>query len=129
MTGESSVGPQDPKGRLIAIFAGAVLLPSIALSLMSLYSVPNQAEGLKATLLKRAQTVLFYVEKDLEGKARDKALEAARAVGTERLLDGSKSAIDSALKRAGLDPKSFEALRLEAPSRSSRSALEQAKDR
>ncbi len=124
-----AASPQDPKGRLIAIFAGAVLLPSIALSLMSLYSVPSQAEGLKATLLKRAQTVLFYVEKDLEAKARDRALEAARAVGTERLLDGGKGAIDAALKRAGLDPKSFEALRLEASSRSSRSALEQAKDR
>lgn len=108
--------PQDPKGRLIAIFAGAVLLPSLALSLVSLYSVPSQAEGLKVSLLRRAEKVLYYVEKDLETAAREKALEAARAVGTERLLEGREAAIQAALRGAGIDPGIFESLRLEAGS-------------
>src|SRR5207244_12334678 len=76
--------PQDPKGRLIAIFAGAVLLPSLALSVVSLKSVVPQAEGLKAQLRERAQIVLSYVAKDLSTAARAEALEAAPAVGTER---------------------------------------------
>ncbi len=108
--------PQDPKGRLIAIFAGAVLLPSVALSVLSLYSVPKQAETMKIQLLKRAERVLYYVEKDLEAAARNQALEAARAVGTERLLDGPFSEIQRALKKGGIDPAIFESLRLEAAS-------------
>ena len=108
--------PQDPKGRLIAIFAGAVLLPSVALSVLSLYSVPKQAENMKIQLLRRAEKVLYYVEKDLETAARNQALEAARAVGTERLLDGPFSEIQQALKKGGIDPAIFESLRLEAAS-------------
>jgi signal transduction histidine kinase len=108
--------PPDPKARLIAIFAGAVLLPSIALSVMSLYSVPTQAEGLKATLKKRQEAILFYVEKDLAAAARARALEAARVVGTERLLEGRHEAIADALRRAGQDPGVFETLRLDAAS-------------
>jgi signal transduction histidine kinase len=114
--------PPDPKARLIAIFAGAVLLPSIALSVMSLYSVPTQAEGLKATLKKRQELILFYVEKDLAAAARARALEAARAVGTERLLEGRPETIAGALRRAGLDPGVFETLRLDAASTRARGA-------
>lgn len=106
--------PQDPKGRLIAIFAGAVLLPSLALSVVSLYSVPSQAEQLKLSLLRRAEKVLYYVEKDLETAARNKALEAARAAGTERLLEGRPEVIHQALREAGIEPDVFESLRLEA---------------
>jgi len=108
--------PHDPKGRLISIFAGAVLLPSLALSVMSFYSVPRQAEALKINLYKRAEKTLWYVEKDLETSARNKALEAARAVGTERLLEGRPEVVDAALREAGIDPDNFESLRLEAGS-------------
>lgn len=121
--------PQDPKGRLIAIFAGAVLLPSIALSVMSLYSVPSQAEGMKAQLRKRAEIVLSYVEKDLATTARARALEAARAVGTERLLEGRPELIAEALRQAGVDPGVFETLRLDASSRVARGGEEGSKDR
>jgi signal transduction histidine kinase len=110
--------PQDPKGRLIAIFAGAVLLPSLALSVVSLKSVPPQAEGLKLQLRERAQVVLSYVEKDLAAAARAKALEAARAIGTERLLEGRPEVIAQTLRRSGIDPGIFETLRLEAFARS-----------
>jgi signal transduction histidine kinase len=113
---ELATRPADPKGRLISIFAGAVLLPSIALSVLSLYSVPKQAEAFKFELLKQAEKKLYYIEKDLEAAARNRALEAARAVGTERLLEGRRSAIDRALQQAGIDPSRFESLRLEAGS-------------
>ena len=122
--------PQDPKGRLIAIFAGAVLLPSIALSVMSLYSVPKQAEGMKIMLFKQAEKALAYVEKDLAQAGRNRALEAARAVGTERLLDGRPEVIARALRQARIDPGIFETLRLEAASsRMARRAEEGSKDR
>jgi len=121
--------PQDPKGRLIAIFAGAVLLPSVALSVLSLYSVPKQAENMKIQLLRRAEKVLYYVEKDLETAARNKALEAARAVGTARLLDGQPEQIKASLKTAGIDPAVFESLRLEAASSRIRTPSPDARNR
>jgi signal transduction histidine kinase len=108
--------PQDPKSRLILIFAGAVLVPSIALSVLSFYSVPRQAEAMKMELLRRADKVLGYVEKDLESSARQAALQAARAVGTEKLLDGRPRVIRAALAAAGIDPSEFDSLRLEAAS-------------
>jgi signal transduction histidine kinase len=108
--------PQDPKGRLISIFAGAVLLPSLALSVMSLNAVPKQAEAMKYELTKSAEKVLGYIEKDLETIARNKALEAARAVGPNKLLDGRIEVTRPALKEAGLRPDIFDSLRLEASS-------------
>jgi len=105
----------DPKKRLIALFVGAVLLPSVALSVLSFNSVPRHADALKANLYKQAEKVLYYVEKDLEMKAQQWALEAARVVGTERLLIGDGEEIRAALegsKVAGL----FDVLRLEASS-------------
>ncbi len=74
-------GPQDPRGRLVSIFVGAVLLPSVALSALSFHAVPKHAESLKISLLKQAEKVLYYIEKDLEMTARSKALEAARRWG------------------------------------------------
>jgi signal transduction histidine kinase len=105
--------PPDPKGRLVSIFVGAVLLPSVALSALSFFAVPKQAEATKIALLKRAEWVLYYVEEDLERTARSKALEAARAVGSERLLEGRAAAIRAALEASGLQA-TFEELHLEA---------------
>src|SRR5688500_19280159 len=80
--------PHDPRGRLISIFVGAVLLPSLALSYVALDFVPELAKGRKASQVKTAERALFYIEKELAQSAQAKALEAARAVGTERLFDG-----------------------------------------
>src|SRR5258707_12484486 len=80
--------PTDPRGRLISIFVGAVLLPSIALSVLSFHDVPRYAETLRIGLLKQADKVLYYTEKDLEMSARALALEAARAAGPGPLLEG-----------------------------------------
>jgi signal transduction histidine kinase len=105
--------PHDPKGRLVSIFVGAVLLPSVALSVVSFHAVPRQAEATKIMLMKRAERVLYYIEEDLERTARAKALEAARVVGAERLLDGRAEVAASALREAGMAEPIFETLRLE----------------
>jgi signal transduction histidine kinase len=106
----------DPGGRVVSIFVGAVLLPSIALSFLSFHAVPKLSENTKAALLKAAERALYYVEKDLETKARGKALEAARAVGPEALVDGRPEVLHKALVKASLDPGMFETLRLEGSS-------------
>src|SRR5260221_200359 len=105
--------PTDPRGRLISIFVGAVLLPSIALSVLSFHDVPRYAETLRIGLLKQADKVLYYTEKELEMMARARALEAARAVGPERLLEGRPEVIRTALDQAGLTETQFDTLRLE----------------
>jgi signal transduction histidine kinase len=108
--------PEDGRGRLIAIFVGAVLLPSAALSYVAFDWVHKLAKGREANEIKRAERQLFYIEKDLAQSARARALEAARAVGTERLLDGRQDVIRQALREAGLDAQTFEYLHLEASS-------------
>jgi signal transduction histidine kinase len=107
-------GVSDSRGRIVWIFAGAVLLPSIALSVLSFNAIPKQAENLKISLLKQADQLLYYAEQDLEEATRGKALEAARAVGPERLLEGRRGPIRAALAQAGMDDVQFESLRLEA---------------
>jgi len=108
--------PQDGKGRLISIFVGAVLLPSLALSYVSIEFVPELASGRKASAYKDAERTLYYVEKDLAERAQEQALEAARVVGSDRLLDGRPEVIVPALKEAGLDWDMFKTLRLEGSS-------------
>jgi signal transduction histidine kinase len=107
-------GVSDSRGRIVWIFVGAVLLPSIALSVLSFNAIPKQAENLKISLLKQADQLLYYAEQDLEEATRGKALEAARAVGPERLLEGRRGPIRAALAQAGMDDVQFESLRLEA---------------
>jgi signal transduction histidine kinase len=107
-------GPADSRARIVSIFVGAVLLPSVALSILSFRAVPKQAESLKLSLKRGADQVLAKVEQDLETAARAQALKAARAVGADLLLDGRPRAIRAALKRAGLGDMHFDSLRLEA---------------
>ena len=104
----------DSRGRVVSIFVGAVLLPSIALSVLSFNAVPKQAENLKISLKEQAKKVLYYVEQDLETTARAQALEAARVVGPERLLEGRPKVVRAALREGGLDDTMFDSLRLEA---------------
>jgi signal transduction histidine kinase len=104
----------DSRGRIVSIFVGAVLLPSIALSVLSFNAVPKQAENLKLSLLRQAEQLLYFVEEDLEQATRRRALEAARAVDPELLLEGRTDAVRKALVDAGLGNVSFESLRLEA---------------
>ena len=104
----------DSRGRIVSIFVGAVLLPSIALSVVSFNAVPKQAENLKLSLLRQAEQLLYYVEEDLEQATRKKALEAARAVDPEVLLEGRPDAVRKALAQAGLSQVGFDSLRLEA---------------
>jgi signal transduction histidine kinase len=65
----------------------------------------------------RAEKLLYYVEQDLARVARDRALDAAKKVGMERLLDGRADEIEAALEQAGYAPGTFESLRLEGFSR------------
>jgi signal transduction histidine kinase len=104
----------DSRSRIVSIFLGAVLLPSIALSVLSFNAVPKHAENLKISLLRQAEQVLYFTEQDLERAARARALRAARAVGPDLLLEGRPSAIREALQKAGLGDMEFESLRLEA---------------
>jgi len=105
----------DSRGKLISIFVGAVLLPSVALSVLTFNSVPKHAESLRVGMLNQAEKVLKWVEKDLEMAAQGKALDAARTIGTERLLVGHDAEIEEALEQAGLG-KVFVSLRLQASS-------------
>jgi signal transduction histidine kinase len=108
--------PQDGKGRLISIFVGAVLLPSLALSYLAIDFVPEMAKGREVVRRWDAERTLYLIEKDLAQNAQNQALEAARALGAERLLDGRIEAIVPALKDAGLDWDMFSSLRLEGSS-------------
>jgi signal transduction histidine kinase len=105
--------PPDGKGRLISIFVGAVLLPSLALSYVAIDFVPEMAKGREVLRQRDAERTLYLIEKDLGQNAQAQALEAARAVGAERLLDGRLEAIVPALKEAGLEWDMFTSLRLE----------------
>lgn len=107
----------DTKGRLISLFVGAVLLPSVALSVLSFAAVPRQAEAQRMEQYRRAEKLLYYVEQDLARVARDRALEAAKKVGTDVLLDGRPEVVLPALEQAGYAPETFESLRLEGYSR------------
>jgi signal transduction histidine kinase len=107
--------PDDPKGRLISIFVGAVLLPSLALSYVSIDFVKELAKKREATEIKRAERTLFYIEKDLTQTAQAKALEAARLLGPDKLLDGRPQVIQAALREGGMDG-AFESLHLEGSS-------------
>jgi signal transduction histidine kinase len=106
--------PTDSRGRVVSLFVGAVLLPSIALSVLSFNAVPKHAENLKISLKRQAEKMLAYVEQDLETAARARALEAARAVGPDLLLEGRPRVIRAALHKAGMDQVEFDSLRLEA---------------
>jgi len=109
-THTSAPPPHDAKGRIIAIFVGAVLLPSLALSYVSIALVPKLATQTRMSEIKRAERALYYVEKDLQHAAEKKALEAAQVVGTDRLLDGRPEVIQAALHDAGMDADVFEEL-------------------
>ncbi len=109
--------PQDSKARLVSIFAGAVLLPSIALSVLTFDSVPRQAEAMKITMFKRAERVLYYIEKDLQEVARAKVVEVAKKIGPDTLLEAHPWRLRKSLKQAGFSPDTFASLHLEAASR------------
>jgi len=113
---------------VVSIFAGAVLLPSIALSVVSVYSVPRQAEAMKITMFKRAEGDLAHIEKELQTLSRERALEVAREVGLERLLEGRPEAIREAAAAAGYPEDMFESLRLEAASTYSRHPVRRDRD-
>jgi signal transduction histidine kinase len=106
-------GVSDSRGRIVSIFVGAVLLPSVALSVLSFNAVPKHAENLKNSLLRQAEQLLYYVEQDLEKAARRRAHQAATAVGPELLLEGRPKAIHASLRAAGLGDLEFDSLRLE----------------
>ncbi|HET8647589.1 MAG TPA: ATP-binding protein [Vicinamibacteria bacterium] len=108
--------PEDPKGRLISIFVGAVLLPSLALSYVSWHFVKKLAATEKESKKKRAESILYYLEKDLQRAAQQQATEAAQVVGLDRLLDGRPQVVQPALRAAGIGDDVFETLRLEGAS-------------
>jgi hypothetical protein len=107
--------PDDPKHRLISLFVGAVLLPSLALSYVAFDFVQKLAHERKKSEIKRAESTLYWVEKELSQTSRARARDAARVVGTERLVDGRKEVIQGALREAGMQDDIFESLHLEGP--------------
>ncbi len=111
---EKRLATTDSRGRVVSIFVGAVLLPSIALSVLSFSGVSNYKKNLKISLKAQAEKMLYYVEQDLETAARARALEAARVVGPERLLEGHLKVVRAALRDAGMQEMKFDSLRLEA---------------
>ena len=108
--------PDEPKGRLISIFVGAVLLPSLALSYVAMDFVHKLASAQKATKIKNATGILYYIEKELAHTAQNKALEAAQALDPEVLLEGRPAVIDAALRKQGVGAGVFATLRLETSS-------------
>ena len=52
--------PDDPKGRLISIFVGAVLLPSLALSYVSIEFVPELAKETQEDARSSAPETTLY---------------------------------------------------------------------
>jgi signal transduction histidine kinase len=108
--------PEDPKGRLIAIFVGAVLVPSLALSYVSWHFVKKVAAHEKISKKARADSVLGHLEKELTRAARWRALEAAQVAGVDRLLDGRNSVVQPALLQYGIGDDVFETLHLEGSS-------------
>jgi signal transduction histidine kinase len=116
MTDAQKVYTQDdPKHRLISIFVGAVLLPSLALSYVAIDFVQRLATARKNSEMKRAESTLYYIEKELSHTAQARAREAARVVGTERLVDGRPEVVRSALMEAGMSEVIFDSLHLEGP--------------
>jgi signal transduction histidine kinase len=107
--------PDDPKHRLISLFVGAVLLPSLALSYVAFDFVQKLATERKKSEVKRAENTLYFVEKELSHTAQARARDAARVVGTERLVDGRKDVVQAALREAGMADDIFESLHLEGP--------------
>jgi signal transduction histidine kinase len=95
---------------------GAVLLPSLALSFVAMEFVEGAAVKKEATEVKRLERILYYVEKDLAQTAQAKALEAARLLGPEALLDGRPEVIRTALVDEGMGERVFESLHLEGSS-------------
>ena len=106
--------PEDPKGRLIAIFVGAVLLPSLALSYVAIDFVQKKARADKEERLAQAGKSLYQIEKDLQSAALAKARESARSLNFERLLEGRPEVINTLLGEAGVGEDMFESFHLEA---------------
>jgi signal transduction histidine kinase len=105
----------DPKHRLISIFVGAVLLPSIALSYVATDFVRRLASSRKESEIKWAKERLYTIEKALTDAAQERAKEAASVIGTQRLVDGRPEVVRAALMEAGMSEVVFESLRLEGP--------------
>ena len=62
--------PEDGKGRIISIFVGAVLLPSLALSYVSIDFVPELAKGRQALSYKQAERTKDNTQGALEEAAK-----------------------------------------------------------
>src|SRR6185503_18745308 len=121
--------PEDPKGRLISIFVGAVLLPSLALSYVSWHFVKKLAATEKMSKTKRAESELYYIEKELRRTSQQKAQEAAQVVGLDRLIDGRPQVVQPALLDAGIGDDVFETLHLEGSSPRAVSAVQGRRER
>ena len=115
MSDAQKIYQDDPKQRLISIFIGAVLLPSLALSYVAIDFVQRLAASRKASEVKRAEAEIYYIDKELSGTAQARAREAARVVGTETLVDGRPEVVRAALAAHGENDVKFESLHLEGP--------------
>ena len=113
--------PTDSRGRVVSIFVGAVLLPSIALSVLSFNAVPKHAENLKISLQGPGREDALLRGAGPRDRGPGRALEAARAVGTERAARGTApGGPRGACARPAWRTLRFDSLRLEAWSHGAR---------
>ena len=93
----------DPKGRVVSIFVGAVLLPSIALSFLSFHAVPEALrEHQDRADQERGPGPLLRREGPRDEGAGRGPGRGRASVGPEALVNGRPEVVQAALERAGL---------------------------
>jgi signal transduction histidine kinase len=106
---------RDARGGLILLLAGVVLLPSLALSVLSFRFITRLAAAERLNLLHDADGRRWYLEQQLGQALRLQALEAARLVGPRVLASGPPERIHDQLSQFGVDAW-FDTLHLDVSS-------------
>jgi signal transduction histidine kinase len=112
---EGLFASRDARGGLILLLAGVVLLPSLALSVLSFRFITRLAAAERLNLLHEADGRRWYLEQQLGQALRLQALEAARLVGPKLLASGQPERVREQLSQFGID-EWFETLHLDVSS-------------
>jgi signal transduction histidine kinase len=116
---ERMFASREARGGLVVLLAGAVLLPTLSLSVLSVRFITRPAEAERANLLHEADGLRWYLEQQLDQAMRLKALEAARVVGATALAAEDPEQLRRQLARFHVDAF-FETLHLDVASPLSR---------
>jgi signal transduction histidine kinase len=106
---------RDARGGLILLLAGVVLLPSLALSVLSFRLITRLSAAERLNLMHDADGRRWYLEQQLGQALRLQALEAARLVGPKLLAMSEPTQIRERLTRYGMD-EWFDTLHLDVSS-------------